>query len=66
MAVEKVSVAGVDPATREDKEPKAKDIDVEVDGRDVVVSINTTSVALSRHVVPALVQALQRGFMEVS
>ena len=45
---------------------KLKSVEVEVDGREVVVRIGRDGVRLDRHTVPSLQQALQRAFMEVS
>lgn len=54
-------VVGHTPATE-----REKSIEVEVDGRDVIVSIGREAVRLNRHTVPTLQQLLQRAFMEVS
>jgi hypothetical protein len=45
---------------------KPKTIEVEVDGREAVVSIGREKVRLDRHSIPTLQQVLQRAFMEVS
>lgn len=44
---------------------KEKSIEVEVDGRDVIVSIGREKIRLDRHSVPTLQQRLQQAFMEV-
>jgi hypothetical protein len=54
-------VVGHTPSTE-----KEKSIEVEVDGRDVIVTIGREAVRLNRHTVPSLQQVLQRAFMEVS
>jgi hypothetical protein len=43
-----------------------KTIEVEVDGRDAIVSIGRERIRLDRHSIPALQLQLQRAFMEVS
>lgn len=45
---------------------KPKTIEVEVDGREAVVSVGREKVRLDRHTIPAFIQVLQRAFMEVS
>jgi uncharacterized protein YegJ (DUF2314 family) len=45
---------------------KEKTVEVTVDGRDMIVAIGRERVRLDRHSIPALQQALQRAFLEVS